>query len=94
MDVKSLYNNILNSEGIAATKRALDKGINKTVSTIVNDNILGTYISPKQLCFNSKNSNKTVCNGKPCFEHAYVLIMIPNYGERKARPITSSSQRN
>ena len=51
MDVKSLYNNILNSEGIAATKRALDKGINKTVSTIVNDNILGTYISPKQLCF-------------------------------------------
>lgn len=76
MDVKCLYNNILNSEGIAATKTALDKRINKTVSTIINYNILGTYIIPKQLCFNSKNSNKTVCNGNPCFEHAYVLIMI------------------
>ena len=81
MGVKSLYNNILNSEGIAATKRALDKRINKTVSTIVNYNILGTYISPKQLWFNSKKSNQTVCNGKP-------------YGERKARPITSSSKKN
>ena len=33
MDVKSPYTNILNSEGIAAAKRAFDKKSNKTETT-------------------------------------------------------------
>ena len=50
MDLKSLYTNIPNSEGIAATNRALDKGKTKTAVTS-HYNIFSTYTNPMQSYF-------------------------------------------
>lgn len=51
MNVVSLFTNIPNSEGMVATKRALDKGTNKTVATKVIRIFLGTFTNPKKLYF-------------------------------------------
>ena len=51
MDVKPLYTNISNSEGIAATKRALDKRTNKTLTTKVNTTYFTLIFNCKQLYF-------------------------------------------
>ena len=55
----SLYTNIPNSEGIAATKKTLDKETNKTIATKVITTFLANTLTLNNFIFNWKNYLKT-----------------------------------
>lgn len=59
MNVVSLFTNIPNSEGMVATKRALDKGTNKTVATKVIRTFLALLLTLKNFIFNCEFTFKS-----------------------------------
>ena len=68
MDVKSLYTNIPNTEGIVATKRALDTRTTKTVTKKVITTFMTLILTPTNFIFNCKSylqikgcAMKTIC---------------------------------
>jgi len=55
MDVKSLYTNIPNSEGITAVRKAFDKSNTKTIATKVITTFMSLILTLNNFVFNSQN---------------------------------------
>ena len=73
MDLKPLYRSIPKTEGIAATKRPLDKQTSKTVNTEVITTFLALIVNLNNFVFNCKNCIQT----KGCC--AMGTISAPSY---------------
>ena len=88
LDVKSLYTNIPNSEGIAAVKRAFDNYSNKLVSTKVIVTFLSLILTLNNFSFNSKHylQRKGCAMGTSCAP-AYANIFMADFESKYIYPL-------
>ena len=82
MDVKVLYTNILNNEGIAAVKRRDDNYSKKTVATKVITTLLALNLTLNNFIFNSVLPlNQSLCYGNN-MHPSYANIFMSEVEER------------
>ena len=88
MDVRSLYTNIPNDEGVNAVKEALDKEPNKTVKTSVITAFLYLILTLNNFIFNGKHylQTKGCAMGTICAP-TYANIFMGKFEETHIYPL-------
>ena len=88
MDVKSLYTNIPNNQGIAAVKNAYDKYQNKTVTTKVITTFLALILTLNNFVFNCKHYLQiTGCAMGTICAPSYANIFMANFESKFIYPL-------
>ena len=89
MNVRSLYTNITNNEGIAATKKRYDSYSHKTLPTKIITTFLALILTLNNFVFNSKFylQIKGCATGTICAP-TYANIFIAEFGQKYIYPFT------
>ena len=83
LDVKPLYTNIPNSEGIKAVKTSLDNFRRNTIATKVTTTFLSLILTLNNFVFNCKNYiQMTVCGIKTICTPSYANIFMDHFEKK------------